>query len=390
MRKISWITAFVLLLALLAVPKLLPLLHAQGKGGESNAASAGQDGGGKSREGKSGKGEGRPLKVSTLKLQPTRFTETLSSTGTLIAEEAVELQAETSGKVVRINFAEGTPVRKGALLLKLNDAELQATRERARQRLVLAQSREQRVAPLVDRGLVSPEEYDNVRAEVAVQKAEIDLAEAQIARTEIRAPFDGVVGLRYVSEGSYVNAATRVATLQRLDKLKIDFSVPEQYASRIRSGAAVQFSVAGTPGRHQGRIYAVDPRIDAATRTVLIRAVCANPKGQLLPGAFASVELVLDEIGDALLVPAAAVIPGLEKKNVYVLGHQGKAERRAVDTGTRTATQVLILSGLNAGDTVITSGLQQLKDGQAVSTDEGGGKRARHAAGATAPTPSAP
>src|SRR5687767_2969779 len=178
----------------------------------------------------------------------------------------------------------------------------------------------------------------------------------------IRAPFDGVVGLRFVSEGAFVNATTRVATLQRLDNLKIDFSVPEKYAGRIRIGAPITFTVAGGDQKAKGEIYAFDPRIDVITRTVLIRAICPNPEGRLLPGAFANVDVVLDQLNDALLVPAVAVVPGLSEKNVFVVD-DGKAVRRAVETGMRTESMVQILSGLKAGDLVITSGLQQIRAG---------------------------
>lgn len=370
-RKTLWVLGALLLLAVLAAPKVLPLKQSQ-KTSEGAGRTQDQDGtpkaGRPSGEKKSGQGGGAPLLVSTVLLRPAPFVETLTSTGTLIAEEAVELQAETDGKVVQIGFTEGSPVRKGDLLVKLNDAELRATRARAQHRLALAEVRERRLGPLVTNGLVTGEDYDIILAEVQVQKSEIALADAQIAQTEIRAPFDGVVGLRYVSEGAFVNAATRVATLQRLDKLKIDFSVPEKYAARIRAGSPVKFSVSGGQHPHSGQIYAIDPRVDSATRTVLIRAVCPNPERRLLPGTFASVELVLDQIDDALLVPAVAVIPGLDEKNVFVMT-EGKAQRRAVETGTRTASAVHILAGLNPGDMVITSGLQQLKPGQAVESD---------------------
>ena len=163
-------------------------------------------------------------------------------------------------------------------------------------------------------------------------------------------------GLRYVSDGAFITAATRVATLQRLDRLKIDFSLPEKYAGRIKPKSPVTFSVAGGDRRFKGEIYAQDPRIDAATRTVLVRAWCDNPGARLLPGASASVELVLAELGEAILVPSVAVIPGLNELNVYVVGEDHKAERRAVEAGTRLESTVHILSGLEKGDVVITSG----------------------------------
>jgi membrane fusion protein (multidrug efflux system) len=163
-----------------------------------------------------------------------------------------------------------------------------------------------------------------------------------------------------------VNAATRIATLQRVDKLKVDFAVPEKYSGRLKVGREIVFTVAGGLRSFKGTIYAIDPRIDSGTRTILLRAVCDNTDRSLLPGAFANVTLALDQIPDALLVPAEAVIPGLDEKNVFV-AKDGIAERRAVETGARTASQVHILSGLRPGEIVITSGLQNLRQGQPVA-----------------------
>jgi membrane fusion protein (multidrug efflux system) len=351
-----WAVVALLLVGGIAAPKVLPHLH---------ASTSGKSGEGKAGEGKKGGGNRAPLKVTAFTVHAGKLAEVVTSTGTLIAEEGVELQAETNGKVIAIHFTEGGRVKQGQLLIKLNDADLVATRERAKYRKQLGVLRERRIAQLLKQGVARQEEYDTALNELNVQEAEIELTEAQIAKTEIRAPFDGVVGLRYVSEGAFVNAATRIATLQRLDRLKVDFSVPEKYATRVRLGSAIGFTVAGGGGSFKGQIYAFDPRIDTATRTVQIRAVCPNPDGVLLPGAFASVTVTLGQLDDALLVPAVAVIPGLNEKNVFVVSN-GKAERRSVETGTRMQSTVHILSGLKPGDTVITSGLQQLRVGQEV------------------------
>jgi membrane fusion protein (multidrug efflux system) len=380
LKHAVWATLGFTVLAALAIPKMLPLLQkdADAKpvarvaaaGVNTPAASASSKNQARNNQtgsNQAGRADTRaPLQVSTITVARAPFAEILNSTGSLRAEESVELQAEINGKVVAINFTEGAHVQQGALLVKLNDADLRATRQRALQRKQLATLREQRLSKLVKDGVVRQEEYDVAWNELQVQNAEIDLADAQIAKTEIRAPFSGVVGLRYVSEGAFVNAATRVATLQRLDQLKIDFSIPEKYAGRIRPGMPIVFAVAGGEGKFNGRIYAFDPRIDAATRSVLLRALVPNPEGRLLPGAFANVELTLTQMNDAILIPAVAVIPGLTEKNVFVMS-EGKAQRRAVETGTRTASQVHILSGLKPGDVVITSGLQQMREGLPVS-----------------------
>lgn len=351
LRYSLWACVALAVIGGVAAPKVLPLLHAQ------------ETGRSKDKAGDRGRA---PLRVSAVVVAAAPFAETLTSTGTLLAEESVELQAETNGKVLAIHFKEGARVRKGDLLVKLNDADLSATRERAVYRKQLGTLRERRVAQLLKQGVARQEEYDMALNELNVQQAEIELTEAQIAKTEIRAPFDGVVGLRYVSEGSFVNAATRIATLQRLDRLKVDFSVPEKYATRLRVGSPIAFAIAGGDRRFTGQIYAFDPRIDTTTRTVLIRALCPNPEGRLLPGAFANVEVTLTQLTDALLIPAVAVVPGLDHKNVFVV-KDGKAESRRVETGMRTQSTVHILSGLSAGDVVITSGLQQVRAGQAVT-----------------------
>lgn len=348
-------------------PTILPLLRdsaAQARAQSNSDASVRPDSNSKSSTGN--KISGKPLKVSTYVVRPMPFAELVNSTGTLRADEGVELQAETNGKIVAINFVEGTRVRKGDLLLKLNDADLRATLARATYRKELAQVREKRYAKLLTQKVVTQDDYDTALSDVNVQEAEIALIQAQIAKTEIHAPFDGIAGLRFVSTGAYVNATTRIATLQSLDKLKIDFSVPEKYAGRIKVGSPVNFKVAGGDSEFNGEIYALDPRIDSGTRTVLIRAVCRNEQGRLLPGAFANVEFTLSQLSNAVLIPAEAVIPGLDEKNVFVI-NDGKAERRMVETGTRTASSVHILAGLHPGDVVITSGLVQLRAGQAVS-----------------------
>ena len=313
-----------------------------------------------------------PLKVSAVVVKPEPLAEKVVSTGTLRAEEGVELQAEINGKIVSIPFTEGSRVQKGDLLVKLNDADLQATLTRASSRRELAKRRETRITQLFKDGIANQDEYDSALNDVAVQEAEIELMQAQIGKTEIRAPFDGIVGLRFVSEGAFVSASTRIATLQRLDHLKVDFAVPERYAGKVGKGSPVAFTVAGGERTFVGEVQATDPRIDPGTRTLLVRAICPNPDGRLLPGTFANVGLTLSRTEEAILVPAVAVVSGVSDKNVFV-SVGGKAERRIVETGTRTESTVQVVSGLRVGDVVITSGLQQMRAGLLVEpvTEEG-------------------
>lgn len=395
-KTILWVLVVAVIGGGLAYPKIKPLLiaaesksadakPASGSSGQGEGKGEGKQGGGKRNGG--GSGGGAPLKVSTFVVTPGPFAETVTSTGSLRAEEGVELQAETNGKVVAINFTEGTNVRKGALLVKLNDADLRASLARATYRRELAKTRERRYGQLLGQKVVTQDDYDSALNDVNVQQAEMALYQAQIAETEIRAPFDGVVGLRYVSMGAFVNATTRIATLQRLEKLKIDFAVPEKYTGRVTVGSTITFTVAGGAEKFTGQIFAIDPRIDSGTRTLLIRAVSDNHDGRLLPGAFANIEFTLSELKEALLIPSEAVVPGLDEKNVFVMS-DGKAERRVVAIGTRTASAVHILSGLTPGEIVITSGLQQMRAGQAVTqlepvgTKEPGAKQPEDAAGA--------
>lgn len=322
------------------------------------------------------------VRVTAIKVLPQRLAEKINATGTLRAEEGVELQAEINGKIVLVAFREGARVSRGDLLVKLNDADLRAQLTRAVFRRELAEIKERRLAELLKTLSVKQEDYETAVSDLNVQRAEVALAEAQVGKTEIRAPFGGVVGLRFVSEGAFVNAASRIATLQSVDRVKVDFSVPEKYGSRIELGTTITFTVAGLEKKFEGEIYAIDPRVDPSTRTVLLRAICSNNEGRLLPGTFASVEYSLSEVEDAILVPSVAVVPGVSEKYVFVV-QDGKAVRRAVQVGTRTQTSVQVLEGLAPGDLVITSGIQQLRGGLSVSVVDGS---AQEMAGTSQPT----
>jgi membrane fusion protein (multidrug efflux system) len=308
---------------------------------------------------------GSGLRVTGVTVKPEAFTESISANGTLRAEEAVELQTEVNGKIAAINFTEGQRVKAGTILVKIDDSSLQASLRRAQARRELAGFREQRLARLVEEGGVSKQDYDEARGELAVLDAEIDFIRADIKKTEIRAPFDGVAGIRFVSVGSYVNPAARIATLQGITHLKVDFSVPERYAPRVKAGDPMRFTVAGSKQVYTGEVYAVEPRIDVATRSVLLRALCRNPDGSLLPGIFARVEYTVQQSEASLLVPAIAILSGLEERSLFV-ARDGKAQRIQVVTGARTDSKVQIVTGLSPGDIVLTSGVQQLRNGMAV------------------------
>lgn len=354
-RRLLAYGAAALVVLALAAPKLMSA------GGEEPRAGARGGGGG---SGRGGPGGGTAVVEATV-VRPQPLGDRLSATGSMLAGESVTLQAEEAGRVTGIHFREGSRVQRGQLLVKLNDAELRAELQRAQARAQLAAANAARAEQLHEQELTSREEYDRARSETAVARADLALMRARLAQTEIRAPFSGVIGLRQVSVGSYVSTATPIATLNQLDPMRVEFTVPEGVADRVEPGDAVQFTVAGVPRPFTARVYATEGAIDAGTRTLRVRARAANPDGQLRPGAFAEVQVALDEQPDALVVPALAIVPGAQGSTVFVV-RGGKAEVRAVETGLRTPAGVEVRSGLAPGDTVVVSGVQAVRPGGAV------------------------
>jgi membrane fusion protein (multidrug efflux system) len=310
-----------------------------------------------------------PMAVDATVLRPSTMTEQLRTTGTLRADESVELTPEASGKITDLRFEEGAQVQKGQLLVQINDAELQAERKRIEHELALASDRAERQNRLLEEGGISQEEYDATVNEVEVLKAELEGVEARIDKTQIRAPFGGVVGLRMVSEGAYVTPQSRITTLNRLDPLKVDFSVPEKYASRVRAGQSISFQVRGLDRELTGQVYATDVAVADETRTLQLRARTDNPDRALRPGMFADVEVTLGTIDDAVTVPAFAVTPTLDGQRVFVV-ENGTAQPRNITLGIRTDSTVQVTDGLALGDTVITSGIQELRAGLPVRIEK--------------------
>lgn len=376
-----WI-ASVTLLALLVAGKVLypkyiqggnpggapPQTGAPGGGPKSQGAGPGAPGtpGGAGQGGPGSMGGGPALPVAARVLQLQRMENSLTSSGNVLANEEVEIRSEIQGKISRIAFKEGTRVRKGDLLVKIDDGELQAKVLQAQSGRKLAEDNEYRMRMQLKIEAVSQKDYDQALNELNGAKAEAQLLRAQLAKTELRAPFGGVVGLKQVSEGAYVSPSTLITTLQEIDPVKVDFSVPGKYSGWVKPGQAVTFTVQGSERRHEGRIYAVDPRIDPATRTLRLRALCPNPGGSILPGSFATVDIPLQTVEAALLVPAQALSVGARGASVY-LYKGGKAEPRPVQAGLRTDSSVQITGGLQAGDTVIVSGSVAIRPGASVS-----------------------
>lgn len=314
-----------------------------------------------------------PFVVEVVRIEPRLLRDTLSATGSLLAREEVDLVAERAGMVREIRFEEGRSVRVGEVLVLLDDAELSAQLQRARARLELAMAIEVRDRDLLEGGgLVSQVEYDRSLADLNVARAEVALIEAQLAKTRIVAPFDGVAGLREISVGAFLTPGTRVASLRDLRSLRLDFTLPERYRRHIEPGQAVTFRVAGEPGPFPATIFAIEPGVDARTRSLQVRAMAPNDKARLMPGAFAQVDVPIAEIAEAILIPAIALIPGLKQQTVYV-HREGEIESRTVETGLRTADAVQIVSGLAVGEEVVTSGILEVRPGMRVRTRPPGG-----------------
>ena len=308
------------------------------------------------------------LNVNGIVIRPQALTDGITTVGNLLPDEEVDLSFETSGKIVAINFQEGAAVRKGELLAKVNDRPLQAQLKRYEAQLKLAEDRVYRQSALLERDAVSQEAYEQARTELATLNADIDIVRSNIALTELRAPFDAIIGLRNVSEGAYASPSVVVAKLTKISPLKIDFFVPERYASQIHPGTRLSFTIEGRQERFEATVYATETQVDVPPRTLAVRARYPNARGRLLPGRFATVEIRMHEIPDAIAVPTEAIFPEMGVDKVF-LYRDGKAHAVDVTTGLRTESQIQIINGLSVGDTLITSGTLQLREGLPVQLD---------------------
>jgi membrane fusion protein (multidrug efflux system) len=310
-----------------------------------------------------GPGKGGPqqaLKVTGFVTEYTTLPNNLSANGSIIAGDEVQLQPEVSGRITYLNIKEGAFVSKGTLLCKLNDLELQAQLKKLQAQVQIARSNEKRLSELLKIGGVSQMEYDEAINTLNNANADIELLKAQIDKTSIRAPFSGKLGLRKVSLGAYIAPGTVITSIQNLGTLKLDVTVPEKYAPVIQLGDNMQCSIEGIPDTFSARVMAIEPQIDQNTRNLKVRAIIEHPSSKLIPGAFVKIQIRLKEIKNAITIPGLAVIPDAQNKKVIV-ADSGKAKFVIVETGIRTENRVQITSGLGIGDTVITSGLLQIK-----------------------------
>ena len=318
-----------------------------------------------SSNGKNGGDKKSSVQVNGYLVTPEKFSNIISVSGNIEANEQVEIRSEVSGIVEKIYFNEGTNVTKGQLLFKVNDVELRAQLAQAITRKNLAGENERRAKLLLEKEAISQEEYDIASAEFRSLQSQTQLINAQIAKTAIRAPFSGKIGLRNISPGTYLTPTTVVTNLVSSNEVKITFSIPEKYANEIKINDAIEFTVSGTNEIYKATIYAIEPSVDVTTRTLLVRAKAINKEGKLFPGTYANVKLPLTEINNAILIPSEAIIPIQDGKKVFI-AQKGLAKEVKIETGTRTEELILVTQGLKAGDTIITSGIMSLKPETAI------------------------
>ncbi len=344
-KRIIYIGIALIVIALLAIPKL-DFLKAEENRSPATSPQATT--------------KGIPVRAVVAKEEV--LDNVVIANGTIFANEEVVIASEMAGRVTSINFKEGDKVKKGTVLVRINDDEMRAQLQRLEYQRQLYQQSEDRQRRLLAREAISQQEYDVALTQLNTSAAEIENLKAQLNKSVIRAPFDGTIGLRYVSAGSFIPVNTRIANLVNTNPAKLDISIPGRYSQSVRVGDKIRFAMEGSTKDYEATIYAVEPTIDPTTRTLQIRAITPNPNDELIPGAFVTAELVLKQIEKAILVPTEAVVPELNGHMVYI-HRNGKAQAQRVEIGTRNPENIEVREGIQPGDTIITTGILQMRPG---------------------------
>ncbi len=301
-----------------------------------------------------------PLRVDAYIVKPQLFQENIEVPGSIIANETTEIHPEVSGRIVQLNIVEGRHVGRGALLAKLYDGDLRAQLNKLQVQLALAKKTEERQAQLLKIQGISQQDYDISLLQVNSLNADIGILQTSIAKTVVRAPFSGKIGLNKVSPGAYVTPASVLATISQTDQLKLDFTVPEKYVGQINTGELVTFTISGSRKEFGARVVATETNIMESTRSLTIRAAVIGTDPALIGGTFAKVTLSFDPDPNAILIPTQAILPQARGKKV-ILYKGGTAIFADVTTGTRDSARVQITDGLKPGDTVVISGLLSVR-----------------------------
>jgi membrane fusion protein (multidrug efflux system) len=309
-----------------------------------------------------------PLEVQAMIALPQSLSANIEVPGTIIAYESTEIHPEISGRIIHLNVREGSNVSQGTLLAKIYDGDLQAQMRKIDVQLKIAEQTEKREAELLKIQGISQQEYDLSLLQVNNLKADKDIIRESIRKTEIRAPFSGRLGLKGVSQGAFVNPATVITTVSQVNRLKIEFNVPERYGPKLINGLPVSFTVEGSTMTYKANVLATEVMIDEDTRSLAVRATINHPDKSLIPGTFAKVRITLGENTKALLIPNNAILPIGRKKQTF-LYKSGKAIATDITTGVRDSTNIEVITGLTQGDTVITSAILFLRPGIDVRID---------------------
>ena len=305
--------------------------------------------------------------VEAVKVATASLPQTITAVGSLRSDESVVLRPEVAGRISAIAFQEGQRVAKGAMLVRLDTAVPQAEAQQARANMVLAKNKFDRAVDLAKSNYISGQARDEAENNLKVAEAALQLSEAKLAKMDLRAPFSGIIGLRSVSVGDYVKEGADLVNLESIDPLKVDFRVPEVYMRQVQVGQSLQVQLDALPGKtFEGKVFAVNPLIDAAGRAVVIRAMVRNPDTSLRPGMFARVRLITRDAQDALVLPEQALVPQGDQQFVYRI-QDGKAVRTKVEVGQRRDAKVEILTGVAKDDLVVTAGQLKLRDGAPVT-----------------------
>ena len=311
-------------------------------------------------------GPGGPaMAVEVVSVKANDFVDDVVAVGTLKSRESVMLRPEVAGRVASVNFKDGAIVAAGTVLVTLDAAIQEAELQQARANLALAKSSFQRNEELVGKKFLSQQALDSSAATLKVQEAAVQLADAKVAKTRIKAPFKGVLGLRNVSVGDYVKDAQGLVNIEAIDILLADFKLPETYLAQLIKGQTVEVTSDALPGeRFEATLDAIDPLVDEGGRSILSRARLDNSAGKLRPGMFVRVRVLFGDRTNVLMVPEQAIVPGAKPAVYRVV--DGKAALVKVKLGVRRAAQVEVLEGLAAGDVVVTAGQLKLREGAAV------------------------
>lgn len=301
-----------------------------------------------------------PVQAEAFVVRTTSLSENLEIPGTLLPYEQTEIRPEITGRVVNLNIPEGSFVKRGSLLVKLFDDDLQAQLKKLQVQLQISEKTAERQKELLKISGISQQEYDLSELSANNLRADIELVRVNIGKTEIRAPFDGRIGLKAISLGAYITPTTLITTISQVGQLKMEFSVPEKYSDAMRKGRNVTFGVAGSGKKFTASIMATESVIEANTRTLRVRTIIKGNDPTLVPGAFAKVNLQLGENDHALIVPTQAIIPQARNKRVIIY-NGGVAKFQVVTTGIRDSSFVQIIDGVQLGDTVVTTALLAIR-----------------------------